>query len=68
MTKAHSKTNKQSGFFDLGLSLLILALAGGSVLLVESEQQENVEIAASQQTMTAQVARVETGDSVATVQ
>jgi hypothetical protein len=66
--KAHSKTTKQSGFFDLGLSLVILALAGGTVLLVESEQQENIETAANQQPMTAEVMTVDTGNAATTVQ
>lgn len=66
--KVHSKSRKQSGFFDLGLSLVILALAGGTVLLTENTRQENTETAASQQTMTAQAMTVDTGDAATTVQ
>ena len=38
-TSYHRKS--QRGFFDLGLSLLVLAVAGGSVLLIEQHQPEN---------------------------
>ena len=38
--KKRNTTKKQSGFFDLGLSLLILAVAGGSVYFAEQEQAE----------------------------
>jgi hypothetical protein len=45
---------KQAGFFDLGISLLILAISGGSVYFIEKGQaetheiaQQNVEIAAT---------------------
>jgi len=37
-TSYHRKS--QRGFFDLGLSLLVLAVAGGSVLLIEQHQPE----------------------------
>ncbi len=67
MMKAHSKTSKQSGFFDLGLSMVILALAGGTVLLVETEQQEKIDITANQQAATAEIVLVETTDSASAV-
>jgi len=66
--KAHSKTNKQRGFFDLGLSLLILAVAGGTVLLTESARQENTETAVNQQTMTAEVVLVDSGEAATSLQ
>ena len=37
-TSYHRKS--QRGFFDLGLSLLVLAVAGGSVLFIEQYQAE----------------------------
>lgn len=48
--------SKQSGFFDLGISLLILALSGSTVYIVERNQdeknvslQESTKIMASRQ-------------------
>jgi hypothetical protein len=38
--KSHNISRKQFGFFDLGLSLLVLALAGSSVYLIESNHPE----------------------------
>jgi hypothetical protein len=38
--KSYNGNNKQLGFFDLGLSLLILTLAGGSVYLAEKNRTE----------------------------
>jgi hypothetical protein len=38
--KSHNIKRNQFGFFDLGLSLLVLTLAGGSVYLIESSRPE----------------------------
>jgi len=50
--KSYNVNKKQLGFFDLGLSVLILALAGGSVYFTEkdadekyAQQQEAAEVA-----------------------
>ena len=54
--KMPQTTKRQFGFFDFGLSLLILALAGSSVYVVEHNeheklamQQEKASISASRQ-------------------
>ena len=36
--KAGNKSRKQSGFFDLGLSLVVMAIAGGSAYAIETTQ------------------------------
>ena len=38
--KAPGKRSKQSGFFDMGISLLILALAGSAVFIAERNEGE----------------------------
>jgi hypothetical protein len=38
--KSYNVNKKQTGFFDLGLSLLILTLAGGSVYLAEKQKTD----------------------------
>ena len=60
-------TKHQFGFFDFGLSLLILALASGSIYVVEHNeherlamQQEKTSISASRQPA---VTLVEAGES-----
>ena len=66
---------KQLGFFDLGLSALILAI-GGTVALsvnhVEDKkaalQQEQIEVVMDQQAATTEVATVEPGHLDQTVQ
>ncbi|MCP4877621.1 MAG: hypothetical protein GY896_19365 [Gammaproteobacteria bacterium] len=45
--KSPDKANKQAGFFDLGLSLLVLAIAGVTVVSVETTQLEKTEVAAN---------------------
>ena len=40
--KAPGNSSKQSGFFDLGISLLILAMSGSAVYLAEGNQDEKV--------------------------
>ena len=40
--KQVNRSRRQSGFFDLGMSLLVIAIAGGVVYGVESAQQEQV--------------------------
>ncbi|MCP4983491.1 MAG: hypothetical protein GY935_23700 [Gammaproteobacteria bacterium] len=47
--KSLNKANKQAGFFDLGLSLLILAIAGVTVVSIESSQLEKTEVTANPQ-------------------
>ena len=60
--KAPGNRPKQSGFFDLGISLLILTLTGSTAYLIERNQdeknaslQESSEITASQQMENANV-------------
>ena len=38
--KASGRSSKQSGFFDLGISLLILAMAGSAVFITERNHDE----------------------------
>jgi len=38
--KTHETTKKKFGFFDFGLSLLILAIAGGSAYFIERNEAE----------------------------
>ena len=40
--KASGNSSKQSGFFDLGISLLILAMAGSAAFVAEHNQDEKV--------------------------
>ena len=40
--KSVNRSKRQSGFFDLGISLIVLALAGGVVYGVESSQGEQI--------------------------
>ena len=44
MMKMHNKTRKQSGFFDMGLSLVVMAIAGNSVDVIETAQPENTQV------------------------
>ena len=46
---------KQAGFFDAGLSVLILALAGGAVYITESITDADIASTAEQQATTARV-------------
>ena len=66
--KTHVKRSTQSGFFDLGLSLLVLVLAGGTMLMVESGQKKESETVASGQTMTAHAMQAEAQDPETVVQ
>ena len=56
MLKQSKKVAAQRGFFDAGLSLLILALSGTAVYLIEEDQRDRLEIAAGQPAQTAQLA------------
>jgi hypothetical protein len=49
MKKVRNKTSKQSGFFDLGLSLVVMAVAGSSVYAIETTQPENAQVAENAQ-------------------
>jgi hypothetical protein len=40
--KAPGYSSKQSGFFDLGISLLILALSGSTVFIIERNHDEQM--------------------------
>ena len=40
--KAPGNRSKQSGFFDLGISLIILALSGSAVIIAEQNHDEKV--------------------------
>jgi len=40
--KAPGNSSKQSGFFDLGISLLILAMSGSAVYVAERNHDEKV--------------------------
>ena len=40
--KTPRTTKRQFGFFDFGLSLLILAVASGSIYVVEQNEQERL--------------------------
>jgi hypothetical protein len=50
--KSVNHSNRQSGFFDLGMSLLVLAIAGGVVYGVENSHAEKT--AANQQELASQ--------------
>ena len=52
--KSPNRSSRQSGFFDFGMSLLILAVAGGVVYGVESSRSE--QIAAQQHRLAAEQA------------
>lgn len=41
MTRKYNTTKRQTGFFDLGMSLAILAIAGGFALSINHEQEDN---------------------------
>ena len=43
---------KQSGFFDLGISLVILAMSGTAVYFAENAQATNAEVAVNVETVT----------------
>jgi hypothetical protein len=45
MMKTDNTAKKQSGFFDLGLSLLILTFSGAAAYSIESAQPGKVEAA-----------------------
>ena len=55
--KSYNVNTKQFGFFDLGLSLLILTLAGGSVYLTEKNRTDTAVL--EQETATETVERPE---------
>jgi len=50
--KTRNKTRKQSGFFDLGLSLVVMAIAGSSVYAIETGQPEDTQVAENAQSAT----------------
>lgn len=50
MRNIRNKTSKQSGFFDLGLSLVVMAIAGSSAYAIETTQQETEQAAVNAQT------------------
>ncbi len=62
MLEQSKKVAAQRGFFDAGLSLLILALSGTAVYLIEEDQHDRLEIAASQQPQAAQVLPAESAE------
>ena len=66
--KTHVKRSTQSGFFDLGLSLLVLVLAGGTMLVVESGQRKESESVAGEQTMNAQAMQAKAQEPETVVQ
>jgi hypothetical protein len=49
MKKVRNITSKQSGFFDLGLSLVVMAVAGSSVYAIETTQPQNEQVAENAQ-------------------
>ena len=51
--KAPDKSKNQSGFFDLGISLLVLAIAGGSIYLIEHPHTEKTAARLESTTLTA---------------
>ena len=53
MTRKHKDSKRQSGFFDLGLSLMILALSGGVVLTINHVENEKLEAAQERASMQA---------------
>ena len=68
--KLKSNTSKQQkGFFDLGLSVLILTISGAITLSVNHAQDEKIaqqkdeaKIAVSRQSATTEIAVIETGN------
>jgi hypothetical protein len=54
MSKLHNKTRKQSGFVDLGLSLLVMAIAAGGIYVTESTGDDKEQIAENLQPATVQ--------------
>ena len=40
--KAPGNSSKQCGFFDLGISLIILAMSGSAVIIAEQNHDEKV--------------------------
>jgi hypothetical protein len=68
--KLKSNTSKQQkGFFDLGLSVLILTISGAITLSVNhaqdekiAQQKDEVNIAVGRQSATTEVAVIETGN------
>jgi len=47
--------NKQRGFFDMGISLLILALGGTTAAIVTPDSNEQAQMAQEQQTISTEV-------------
>lgn len=47
--KSVNRSKRQSGFFDLGISLIVLTLAGGVVYGVESSRSGQVVVEESQE-------------------
>jgi len=43
--------NKQRGFFDMGISLLILAIGGTTAAVVTPDSDEHTQVAQEQQTI-----------------
>jgi hypothetical protein len=52
--KSLNQSNRQSGFFDLGMSLIVIAIAGGVIYGAESSHAE--QIAASRPAVTTEQA------------
>ena len=46
--KSVNRSKRQSGFFDLGISLIVLAVAGGVVYGVENSRGEQVAVEQAQ--------------------
>jgi hypothetical protein len=63
--KSIKPTTKQRGFFDLGLSVLVLALAGGVIYGVENTHEAQL-AAQSQQQQEPQPAQVAAPESTGT--
>ncbi len=55
MMNKHNPCKRQSGFFDLGISLAILAISSGVALTINHEQDEKI---VAQQTKAMQQERV----------
>ncbi len=55
MMNKHNPSKRQSGFFDLGISLAILAISSGVALTINHEQDEKI---VAQQTIAMQQERI----------
>ncbi|MGD8351086.1 MAG: hypothetical protein PVI79_17695 [Gammaproteobacteria bacterium] len=65
--KSLNRSNRQSGFVDLGMSLIVILLAGGVAYGVESSKAEQQNIATVQPSM-AESSGEQKADTVAALQ